>query len=128
MKKEKISAIAKKYGIELMVVFGSVAKRSTRQESDIDIAIKGKRLHLSAELRLRAELFKVFKREIDLVFLEHASPLLLGQIARSGKLVYGKKKDFTAFKVHAMKKYFDFEPYFKLRENLLHRTIAAYAR
>lgn len=119
--KSVIANIASKYGLKMVVLFGSVAKNRANQNSDIDIAILPfKTLVLKKELELRYELQYFFKKDVDLVFLQDAGALLLGQIAKEGKLLFGKKKDFDAFRIYAMKSYLDFEPYFQLQEKANH--------
>lgn len=116
-----VANIARKYGLKMVVLFGSVAKNRANQNSDIDIAILSfEPFFLKKELELRYELQSLFEKEVDLVFLQDAGALLLGQIAREGKLLFGKKKDFDAFRIYAMKSYLDFKPYFQLQEKANH--------
>lgn len=122
--KRNFHGIAKKYRLKLIILFGSLVSGNIHRESDADIAIvPEKALSLQNELSLRNELFRVFRRAVDLVDLKRASPLLLGQIAKSGKLLYGHKREFIAFRIYAMKRYIDFEPYFRLREKTIHHAI-----
>lgn len=123
--KQKIKKIAEKYDLSLIILFGSVAKGFAHEESDVDVAILEKKsLSLHKELDLRADLYKLFRRDVDLVFIRRASPLVLGQISKYGKLLYGTKFQFTEFRIYGMKQYIDFEPYFTLREKLISRNIA----
>ena len=111
--------LAKKYDLKVVIVFGSVANNRAKKDSDIDLAIlSSSKLTLRKELELRYQLQNLFKREVDLVFLRDAGPLLLGQIAKEGKLLFGKKRDFDSIRISAMKSYLDFEPYFKLQEKI----------
>lgn len=122
--KNTIEFVARKYGLKMVVLFGSVAKNRANQNSDIDIAVLSfAPLVFKKELELRLELQDLFKKEIDLVFLQDAGPLLLGQIAKESNLLFGKKKDFDAFRIYAMKSYLDFEPYFKLQEKINHYNL-----
>mgnify|MGYP001601469766 FL=1 len=108
-----------------MILFGSAAENRQHKKSDIDIAVVlAKPISLQKELKLRSELFKIFKKEIDMVQIQHASPLLLGQIAIHGKLLFGNKKNFAAFRIYAQKSFLDFEPYFKLREQIINRKLS----
>jgi predicted nucleotidyltransferase len=114
-----IENLAKEYGLKIVILFGSVAKNRANHDSDIDLAILSySKLILKKELKLRYELRNLFKREVDLVFLQDAGPLLLGQIAKEGKLLFGKKKDFNTIRINAMKSYLDFAPYFRLQEKI----------
>lgn len=97
-------------------------------KSDVDIAVSLKRkISLKRELELRHTLSLMMKREVDLVFLTHASPLLMGHVATHGKLLYGSAKDFAEFRVRAMKQYIDFKPYFDLRIRTIQKTLKTYA-
>lgn len=117
--KNALKQVVEKYGLRIVVLFGSVAKNRSNKNSDVDIAVLvDSKFSLKKELELRRELEILFKREVDLVFLSNAGPLLLGQIAREGKLLFGKKGEFDAFRIYAMKSYLDFEPYFKLQEKI----------
>ncbi len=123
--KINLAPIAKKYNIKLIILFGSAAENRQHKESDVDIAIvPSKTISLVQELKLRRELFKIFKKEIDLVQIQHASPLLLGQIATKGKLLYGNKKDFSVLRIYGQKCFLDFEPYFKLREQIINQKLS----
>lgn len=122
---KKLAAIAKKYSLKLIILFGSADENRQHKKSDIDVAVVlSKPIFLRKELDLRSELFKIFKKEIDLVQIQHAGPLLLGQIAKKGKLLYGNKKDFSALRIYAQKCFLDFEPYFKLREQIINRKLS----
>lgn len=119
--KNVLTQVAAKYDLKMIVLFGSVAKNRANQDSDVDLAILADSIFgLKKELELRHQLETIFKREVDLVFFQNAAPLLLGQIAKEGKLLFGKKREFDAFRIYAMKSYLDFEPYFRLQEKINH--------
>lgn len=122
--KNVLTQVAAKYDLKMVVLFGSVAKNRANQDSDVDLAVLAdSKFGLRKELELRHELEILFEREVDLVFLFNAGPLLLGQIAKDGKLLFGKKSEFNAFRIYAMKSYLDFEPYFKLQEKINHYNL-----
>ncbi len=126
--KKALAKIARQYGLSLIILFGSAAKKTTHAASDIDVAVVAKKtLTVGKELKMRAALSETLQGEIDLAFLNHASPLLLGQIARDGKLLFGGKKNFNAVRIQAMKQYIDFKPYFELRARAVRKQIASYA-
>lgn len=122
--KEKIAQIGKKYGLEMIILFGSMATGHARQDSDIDIAIiKNKELTARQEAVLSAELQHVLGKEVDLVDIADAGALLLGQIGRDGKLLYGNNKRFISAKLYFTKQFIDFMPYFRLREKMIRQNI-----
>ncbi len=122
--KDKITQIAKKYHLEMMILFGSMATGRAHQNSDADIAIiKNRKMTSRQETMLNIELQRIMGKEIDLVDIADAGPLLLGQISRDGKLLYGDKDKFIAAKMYFKKQLIDFMPYFQLREKMIQRNI-----
>lgn len=121
--KLNIKNLAKKYNLSLLVLFGSMATSKNHVGSDVGFAYKRAReLSMKDELQLRHDLMRIFHKEVDLVFIPKASPLLLKEIALKGRLICGKKKDFDELKVYGMKCFIDFEPYFRLREQILTKS------
>jgi len=119
-----LSNLAKEYGIELLVLFGSRATGRARPESDADLAIRlTQPIKLEKELMLRRDLTNILGHLVDLVFLDKASPLLLKKISQTGKILYGDVTDFNHFRVEAIKRFIDFKPYFELRRTLLHHKL-----
>lgn len=119
-----ISPIAKRYGLELVVLFGSQARGNAQMSSDVDLGIlRTKPLTVRQELRLRHEFSDYFGKEIDLTHLNTAPPLLLGRVAKEGKCLYGSRKRFVSFMVYAMQRFIDFKPYFDLEEKTLKKRL-----
>lgn len=109
----------------MMIVFGSVAKGKEQQGSDIDIAYSAPNpLKLTSELVLRKELFKIFLREADLVYIPHASVLLMTQISKYGTLIFGSQSDFNSFKLNSFHRKNDYAPYFLMQERLNKRFLS----
>jgi predicted nucleotidyltransferase len=99
-------------GIELLVLFGSVAGKTERPGSDIDLAVKMKRGRSMAKLELIYHLGALFAdREIDLVVLSiDTDPVLLFEIYSSGKPLYEEKPGvFDSERLRAYKLYYDTE-------------------
>ena len=70
-------------------IFGSYAQNSIRENSDIDISIYLKKnIDIDTYLEIKMNLSEVLKREVDLVILNNAPPLLKYEIYnnRSGNL------------------------------------------
>ena len=128
IQKKEISKMAKKYGLKLILLFGSFANGKHRQDSDFDIAIMGKgKIDFKNQIKLINSFSQVFKRNIDLSIINCANPLLLFQISKNAKLIYGNEKDFFKFKLYAFHRYNDYAPYFKIEENLNKKFIRKYA-
>ena len=115
--KAQLKSIAEKYGLRLIVLFGSQVTGRTHLESDVDVAVWTTRPLTSARrTRLWMELSDAFRAEIDLAVLNHAEPLLLSQVARKGKLLYENKRwAWDEFKAYAFRYYEDTQ---KFRDDL----------
>lgn len=124
LKKQALKKIAKKYKLELIILFGSIAKGKARKESDADIAVKsGDKLNFSTQLQLTVDLREVFDREIDLSIIEHSNPLLLRQIFREGKLIFGAEREFSRLSLYSFHRYNDYKPYFQREEKFVKQTV-----
>ena len=66
-----------KYGIETIGIFGSYAKNTATEQSDIDIFIKLKHSNLFVLSRIRIELEELFNKHTDLVQLRDKMNLYL---------------------------------------------------
>jgi len=126
--KLKITKIAKKFQLKLVVIFGSFASGKNKKDSDLDIAILGsKDVSLKEQINLINELSRVFNRNIDLSVLNKANPLLLFEASKNSILLYGSREDFLKFKLYAFNAYNDYAPYFEMEQNLNKKIINAYA-
>lgn len=90
-------------------LFGSYAKGTNGPLSDIDIAIFCDPKHkLSAfdVMGMRQDLSDLLKKEVDLVCLNEASPILGMQVASSGKDILQKnKKLYDVYLMHRFSSY-----------------------
>lgn len=89
---ESVEQIAKlldeRFGLDALWVFGSVASNAATATSDIDLAaLFARRPALAELLEARADLERVLGRDVDLVDLERASPILAMQVLRHGRLL-----------------------------------------
>lgn len=113
---------------DLIILFGSQARGSAGQTSDVDVAILSDhslRLEEKIETKSKiAEKMKISEDSIDLVDLWDAPPLLQHQIATEGKLLEGEEFDFLRFKILAWKRYQDTAKLRRLREESLSRRYA----
>lgn len=107
--KAQLESVAKRYGLRLIVLFGSQVTGRTHPESDVDVAVWLTRsLSASRRTRLWMELSDAFRAEIDLTVLNHAEPLLLSHVARKGQLLYENKRwAWQEFKGYAFRYYED---------------------
>ena len=105
------SAIAAGPPLRLVVLFGSRARGTAREESDADVAIFPEGvLSLEAELKLAAALSGASRLEVDLVRLDRADPLLAREAARTGIAVFeARPGEFSAFRANAISAWLDFD-------------------
>jgi len=123
--KQEIKKIAKKFGLLLVVLFGSKAKGGFGKESDLDIAVLSEK---PPSYRLFKELFsalsQIFKKEnVDLRFLNEADPLFCFEVIKNGILLAGENSFYNDFKVQTIKTYIDDgKKYFPYLEKLLEKN------
>ncbi len=124
--KPAIETLARKYGLDFVVLFGSRARGRTHRESDIDIAVISRgavdRARLSMDF---AEIFKQGNTEV--INLANASPTLMYSVSRDGKLLYEKEPGaYLAWRVYAAKIWMDTEWFRRLRDRKLVQWSDAY--
>jgi len=112
--------------VELAVLFGSLARGRQTAHSDLDIAfwVEGTRVE-RRELGLTNALTCLFHRnDVDVVMLNHASPLLQWQVASTGELLYERRAGgFHRFQLYAMKRYDDSRGLLALQDVFLRRYL-----
>ena len=114
--------------ILLAFLFGSSARNRLGPSSDVDIGILFKTVpEIEAINALTEELSSILKREVDLVVLNHASPVLKMQILKNGILIYSSnKKYFYQFFMDTVNQYDDLKRIRKnCEENILKGRIYA---
>ena len=126
--RNRLRQLAREYGIDMLVLFGSQAMGAKHKSSDVDIAYLGKReLSLREESLLAAGLAEAFRgKSIDLVSLRDAPPLLIYQIARHGKLLYSAKSAFSEFQLRAIRLYNESKPLIELRKERIRQKVKGY--
>lgn len=121
--KKKINKIAKKYALDLVLLFGSQTKNKKRlhRESDFDVAYLSKRDLPGKEIiDLNCDLIDIFGNDrVDLVNLRRIDPLLRYEIAQNSQLLYGGEMDYLEFKAFAFRDYIAHQNLFDLRELLI---------
>ena len=124
--KQKINQIGRKYSLRLILLYGSFARGETHDDSDLDIAILGKKpLNLDTLLSIYAEMPFIFgdnkRRELDLSSLHHINPLFRFYVMRDSVLLYGKSIDYYSFKAYAFRDYQESQSLLKLMDILIHK-------
>lgn len=96
-------------------IFGSYAQNRIRGNSDIDIAIYlKKKIEIDTYFEMKMNLTEALKKEVDLVILNDATPLLKYEIHKNKILLFSHNKTLeiqykvkTLFEYSDMKKYLD---------------------
>jgi len=98
------------------LVFGSAASGKFKKDSDIDIAIYVKEdLEPSEYLKLVTNLCDLVKREVHLIVLNKASPLLRHQVMKEKKILF--IKDFDIYANFREKTMTDYDEYLYVSDN-----------
>jgi predicted nucleotidyltransferase len=125
-----IEDVARRRGVDLVVQFGSTVSGTAHRGSDIDLAVLLRETSLGAgdHLELVADLQEVFPgRDVDVVLLNHADPLLLRQVTDHGVLRFGEPNRWANFRAYAFRRYQDHRRFLAMERAYVDR-IAASAR
>jgi predicted nucleotidyltransferase len=123
VQRRKFASIKRKYGIRLILAFGSQVSGLVHPDSDLDIGIfyEGEQKPLDVAAALQT----VFPgSEVDLVNLNRADPLLLNEVNKGCQLLAGDETDFQNFRIHAFHRYQDYQPFLLLEAKLNSRKLA----
>lgn len=121
-----IKTLADKYGLSLVVLFGSQARGKTHPGSDTDIAFfseQPKNMRDIAEMQMEfTEKLRI--KDIELVDLAGKAPLFLKRVADEGRALYEKNSGaFDKFRIYAFKRYVEAKPLYRLRHASLQRYL-----
>ncbi|HSS47407.1 MAG TPA: nucleotidyltransferase domain-containing protein [Thermoanaerobaculia bacterium] len=109
------SSIASLPAVRLAVLFGSTARGEAKPRSDVDLGLLLDPDTGDVRCHVGAELGRAAGREVDLIFLNEAPPLLRFEISRDGVLLFEKEEGlWTDFKVRAMVDWWDWAPYARM--------------
>jgi len=94
--KSKAGILAKKYGIDMIILFGSYADNTATPKSDVDFAYtKSEPLSFENQISLGNELAPLFGTEaVDVVYLNQTSPVFMYQIMKKAKLLFSRNPIF----------------------------------
>lgn len=118
--------IAKKYGIKLILMFGSQVDKKIHKMSDIDIGVllEKSKLDLDKHLFLLNDFQKLFPgKKIDLAIINDADPLFLKKILENCRLLFGREKDLSKLKLYSFHQFCDYQKYFDLEKEFAHHFI-----
>ncbi len=125
-KKPEIEKLAEKYGLSLVILYGSYAKNLAKKDSDIDMVVykKGKSISFDELVDLNNEFADIFQSmEIDVKSLHNTNPLFRYQVMRDGILLYGNRRDFISFKAYSFRDYCDSRDLLRLKETIVKKRL-----
>jgi predicted nucleotidyltransferase len=95
--------------IRLAVIFGSAARGASSSQSDLDVGVLG--VPVRDLPNFAVQLARVTRREVDLVDLASAPPLLRLEIARDGVLLVSRPTHlWSDFRGQALVDWWDWAP------------------
>jgi predicted nucleotidyltransferase len=104
-------ALAAQPAVRLAVVFGSAARGRAAPGGDLDLAVRLAPDTVESRRAVASAAGRAIGREIDLVELDGAPPLLRFEIARDGRVVVEREPgSWTRFKARAMIDWWDWAP------------------
>lgn len=124
--KLKIKEFARNRQFLLLVLFGSQATGKTHPQSDVDIGFLSERKMGPGEIaRLQFELSQKLRiKNLELVDLKNAPPLLLKEVAQKSILLYEKEPMlFANFKIYFLKLFMEAEELLALKELSLNKFL-----
>ena len=127
--KPKIAELAKRYGLTLVVLFGSQVTGKTHRESDVDVAYMSERkLSFDDEAFLNFNLTEIFHNDkVSLVNMKAASPLLLKQVVTNAVVLHERTPHlFVEMFLYGLRIYEEAQPIFELRDSYLTRRLNEY--
>lgn len=112
MEREKIKSFFEgKVGIVAAYLFGSSAKATKPQAKDVDIAVlfqRGQVPNFDEQMEMRGSLASLLKKEVDVVILNRANPILKYQVLQHGLLISNPNpSQLNCFVVQAIMEYDD---------------------
>lgn len=84
---EVVRILVDEFGVQRVVLFGSLRRGTLHERSDIDLAVKG--LAADAYWRALDRATRAAERPVDLIPLEEASPSLRARIDADGEVLHG---------------------------------------
>lgn len=109
-----LAVLSRHRGIEVALLFGSLASGRAGRDSDIDLAVGADRpLDADAKMALMAELAEATGRPIDLIDLNSVGEPLLGEVIKQGRRLLGTNDVYAKLVNRHLIEEADFMPYYR---------------
>lgn len=107
IKEKVIEFIKSEFEVRFIYLFGSFARGEGRADSDIDVAIYGKKLFEPYELFTKAnELGFIIKRDVQLIDLRDVSTVFASQIVGNKEILFCNDENLSfEYDIRAFKDY-----------------------
>lgn len=105
---------SKKAGVELVYLYGSQAKKTAREDSDIDLAmyVTEDKNDLHLQLAAMSDLSTLLQKEVEIQVLNDCSITFVYRVISEGKTLFEKDENArVVFEEKVMRDYFDLKPF-----------------
>ena len=124
-----LNELAVKYGIRLILQFGSTVTGAIHPQSDVDLAIpfQDGNLSLHKLAEIRHGLQECFpEQDVDLAIINRADPLFLKKIMERCDLLHGSIRDLQQLRIYAFKRYQDHRRFLELERRYVDEAVARF--
>jgi len=132
--KPQVKNLAEKYGLSLLMLFGSQVTGKTHKESDFDIAyLADKKLSFEDGGRIIIEIAKIIgardERLVNLCNIKESGALLLKEIFDRHQVLFCADRNvYDSYKIFSVKNFIESRPLFDLRDFLIKKYFASHAQ
>lgn len=123
-----VRTVLQGHAVRLAVLFGSAARGTMRDDSDVDVGILpvDASMSLQTELALQASLGRALGRPVDLVRLDRADVLTRWRVAREGAPILAEPpREWPRFVARAGIEHADFAPLYARAAETYRRRLAS---
>ena len=132
--KPQVKNLAEKYGLSLLMLFGSQVTGKTHKESDFVVAyLADKKLSFEDEGRIIIEIAKIIgardERLVNLCNIKESGALLLKEIFDRHQVLFCADRNvYDSYKIFSVKNFIESRPLFDLRDFLIKKYFASHAQ
>jgi predicted nucleotidyltransferase len=129
---DELPETCERFGVTLVVVFGSRVKGTAKSGSDVDMGVWLAAPDIAPERELeliRALVLATREGNLDVMILNHADPLLGYHVVRDGVLLYEHEPGtFDWYRLWAWKRYLDTDKFRKLESEYVNAFLSGEVR